>query len=331
MIQGHGDDLYLYPEVKANFSSNVYSGTEHGALLTHLASSLEQLVGSYPEPEPYTLQQELASNLGIYPDQILVTNGATEAIYLIALLFSGARSYIHQPTFSEYESACRVYGHLFVSQADAQIHWLCNPNNPTGELHEEKHLPQEKTYVIDRSYEYFCRHPLRHISEDVLENEERIYIHSLTKRYRLPGLRLGYVIAPRKYIDRLRRLRQPWSVNALAIEAGRWLLREGMPQSINLPELFNEADRIREVLLSYDYEVSPSTTHFFTVRTPYDAAELKSYFATNFNLLIRDASNFYGLSTKHIRVATQRRLENDLLLDALKPQTLSISLPQELQ
>lgn len=328
MIQGHGDDLYLYPNVKVNFSSNVYSGTEHRELLEYLGQSLDHLVSSYPEPEPYTLQAELARYLELHPDQILVTNGATEAIYLTAQLFAGAKSYIYQPTFSEYESACRVYGHRLVDQKDAQLHWLCNPNNPTGELYEEEHLSLGQTYVIDRSYEYFCRYPLRRITAEVLEAEDRIYIHSLTKRYRLPGLRLGYVVAPRRYIDRLRSLRQPWSVNALALEAGRWLVRQGMPHSIDLPELFRETDRLRQTLSSYGYEVSDSATHFFTVRTPYDAAELKSYSAANFNLLIRNASNFYGLSTKHIRIATQRKVENDLLLEALKPHTLSLSLPQ---
>lgn len=331
MIQGHGDDLYLYPNVKVNFSSNVYSGTEHEALLSHLGANFERLVSSYPEPEPYTLQAELASYLGLHPNQVLVTNGATEAIYLTAQLFSGSKSYIYQPTFSEYQSACNLYGHQLVVQEEAQMHWFCNPNNPTGELWQEEDLSNERIYVIDRSYEYFSRRPLRRITAEVLENEERIYIHSLTKRYRMPGLRLGYIVAPCRYIEGLRNLRQPWSVNALAIEAGRWLLGQGMPQSIDLPQLFSEADRLRQALLGYGYEVSDSVTHFFTVRTPYDAADLKAYFATNFDLLIRDASNFYGLSTKHIRIATQKKEDNNLLLEALKPQALSISLPLELR
>lgn len=68
-------------------------------------------IGSYPEPEPYTLEAGLANKHRLQSEEVCVTNGATEAIYLIAQTFRGTNTAIFQPTFSEYADACRMHGH----------------------------------------------------------------------------------------------------------------------------------------------------------------------------------------------------------------------------
>ncbi|MDO4673268.1 MAG: threonine-phosphate decarboxylase, partial [Porphyromonadaceae bacterium] len=64
MIDGHGDDLYKYgiDVLKANFSSNIYGPTNNQALKEHLIRSIS-VIDSYPEPEPYSLQERLAEKL----------------------------------------------------------------------------------------------------------------------------------------------------------------------------------------------------------------------------------------------------------------------------
>ena len=111
MIQGHGDDRYRFQrEIRADFSSNVYAHVDLEPLLAHLRGRLD-VIGRYPEPEPYTLEQALAVQLAVDPAAVCVTAGATEAIYLIAHAFAGSHSTILQPTFSEYADACRMYHH----------------------------------------------------------------------------------------------------------------------------------------------------------------------------------------------------------------------------
>lgn len=69
-------------------------------------------IRSYPEPEPYSLEQALAHSLHLSDGkEVCVTNGATEAIYLIAQTFRGKNSAILMPTFSEYADACRLHHH----------------------------------------------------------------------------------------------------------------------------------------------------------------------------------------------------------------------------
>lgn len=110
MINGHGDDAYRYTAIRANFSSNVYHWVNHDGLNRYLSGCLS-CIRSYPEPEPYALAAELAQLHGVSPEEVCVTNGATEAIYLIAQAFRGSHSAVWIPTFSEYADACRLHGH----------------------------------------------------------------------------------------------------------------------------------------------------------------------------------------------------------------------------
>lgn len=311
MINGHGDDLYKYPDIIANFSSNVYQDTKNEELIQHLQNILPSSLGAYPEPEPYELQHMLAKHHNVAPESILVTNGATEAIYLIAHLFSGKSVNIIEPTFSEYRSASLLYNSPITQ--DSSILWLCNPNNPTGQILSENY-PRASTLIIDRSYEYYSTIDLPPISID----NKHIYIYSLTKRYKIPGLRIGYIIASPTTIEKLRNLRQPWSVNSLAIEAGKWIVKHNFPETINRTNLWNECDNLQRQLKQISgMIVETSATHFFLIKTPILAKDLKEQLAREYGILIRDASNFKGLTPFHIRIATQTAEVNQLLIQAL--------------
>ena len=115
MIDGHGDDSYKYSRpITANFSSNVYSKVNLSRLKAHLCECIGE-IGNYPEPEPYTLEARIASRCQLPSGAVCVTNGATEAIYLIAQTFRGTNTAILQPTFSEY---ARTPGEFALSTAE---------------------------------------------------------------------------------------------------------------------------------------------------------------------------------------------------------------------
>ncbi|MDD5962561.1 MAG: aminotransferase class I/II-fold pyridoxal phosphate-dependent enzyme, partial [bacterium] len=227
MIEGHGDDLFRFEgRVRINFSSNIPQNVNHEELIRHLCER-GSLVGNYPEPEPKSVERRLAQLLGLEPESVIVTNGATEAIYLIAHLFEGKRSAIVAPTFREYQDAAKVFAHRvsFISSideieaSDADIVWLCNPNNPTGEVFCRERLLsiidrcREKVFVIDQAYAlYSVKRVLS--AEDIAGRDNVVILHSLTKEYMIPGLRIGYAIGSAGVMDALRGLRMPWSVNA---------------------------------------------------------------------------------------------------------------------
>lgn len=344
MIDGHGDDSYKYARpITANFSSNVYTRTDLTELKNHLCQFLRgkdgglSPISSYPEPQPYTLEAALARKLRLNSDEVCVTNGATEAIYLVAQTFRGTRSAILQPTFREYADACLLHGHSAVSlyrlpaerehfllPEDVRMLWVCNPNNPTGSVTDKawmkeliRHNPQV-CFVIDQSYEYFTLHPLFSAAEAVTYPNV-LLLHSMTKRYAIPGLRLGYITGDAGFLERIRCHRMPWSVNAVAIEAGLFLAEREVPHSLDLSAYLAETQRLRlrlEALGGMD--VWDTQTHFMLVRLRFGkASALKDYLAGQHGILIRDASNFEGLDEHFFRIATQTPAENDRLVDAI--------------
>ncbi len=336
MVHGHGDDAYRYNrEIRHNFSSNVRTDADVSGLM-HYLSGCTGAVVSYPDPEAKRLSAKIASAAGIDASCVGVTNGAIEAIYLIALAWRACRSAVVVPTFTEYADACRLHAHRVNGYSagdfqedrlapDEDLVWLCNPNNPDGRIWKPELLRQkirnhpQQLFIIDQSYEAFIREPLFRAQETVIYPNV-ITLHSMTKNYRIAGLRLGYVVACPELIRRISQVRMPWSVNGMAIAAGEYLVGHPDNDSTGIYRCLEESQRLQQRLSGIDgITVVPSDTHFFLVRLERGtSAELKTYLAENYGVLIRDASNFSGLDNRYIRLSAQRPDENDLLVDLIR-------------
>ncbi|AVM53431.1 L-threonine O-3-phosphate decarboxylase [Bacteroides zoogleoformans] len=347
MIEGHGDDSYKYSRpITVNFSSNIYGKADLSALKAHLCDCIRGIdarlpadcLSSYPEPEPYTLEARLAARHNLPADSVCVTNGATEAIYLIAQTFRGTHTAVLQPTFSEYADACRMHVHRVVSlyqlpagkeryrlPEKVRMLWLCNPNNPTGSVVEKERLVKlveqnpQVCFIIDQSYEHFTLKSLFSPAEAMVWPNV-LLLHSMTKRYAVPGLRLGYVTGASNLLHRLRTHRMPWSVNRIAIEAGLYLSEHDIDNFPDITSYLQETARLHAALEDVGgLEVWPTETHFMLIRLRSGkACALKDYLAGEHGILIRDASNFEGLDECFFRIATQTREENDLLVKAIR-------------
>ena len=333
MIYGHGDDAYRYGDkIKIDFSSNVYSGADLSALKEHLMAHFD-VVSHYPEPQPQELEQLLADHLGVPENTVMVTNGANEAIYLVAQMYKGWASVIPQPTFNEYEDACKAFGHLIsYNSADElevlpqdRLYWICNPNNPTGNVllksllnHIIRQHPRY-LHVVDQSYADYTLSPTLEAKE-MTDCFNVLLIHSLSKKYCIPGLRLGYVFSSPIIIDRLRQIRQPWTVNAMAIEAGKYLVENDPKMIPDLEAYLAEAVHLYQELSAIEgLMVMDTATNFMLVNIDVgDTTELKKWLIDNYGILIRDASNFQGLDNHCFRVTARTKEEDDLLVEAIR-------------
>ena len=322
MIEGHGDDIYHYGALRCNFSSNISPLIDTSELRKHLAERLE-VINHYPEPSAHSLEELLANEYHIQPEEVLVTSGATDAIYLIAQTLRDAGTFaVKRPTFSEYADACRMYGYQETPKGGA-VRWLCNPNNPTGEVYSIEKISflahRHHWLVIDQSYED-CTYGKMLSPREAIDMQNVIQIHSMTKRFAIPGLRLGYITAPASVISRLRANYRPWAVNALAIEAGLWLITHQNPnEKYMMEDLLAETQFVvRKLRGIFGIHVYPTQTNFMlcSIRQA-SAAELKTYLLENHQFLIREASNFDGLKDCHFRIATQQPDFNDELIKAI--------------
>lgn len=332
MIDGHGDDVFRYGgKVRVNFSTNIHQGVDHSGLLGHLMSC-PGLLSNYPEPEPVSVEKRLGETFGIPVGNIIVTNGATEAIYLIARMMRGSRSSIVVPTFHEYQDACAMYGHVvrFLSESEVlggllspgmtDAVWLCNPNNPTGRVFSREALLEvidsmpETLFVVDQAYADYSVAEVISVPE-VLSRTNVIMLQSLTKQFAVPGLRIGYAIAPDECVATLRSMRMPWSVNSFAIEASHYLLEHRKNYRVDSKMLHEEALYISRALSRLGIESHNTDCNFVLCRLPVgNACQLKEWLMDTYGMLIRDASNFETLDHSYFRVAAQDHKSNELLI-----------------
>ena len=308
MIDGHGDDVFRYGgKVRVNFSTNIHQGVDHSGLLGHLMSC-PGLLSNYPEPEPVSVEKRLGETFGIPVGNIIVTNGATEAIYLIARMMRGSRSSIVVPTFHEYQDACAMYGHVvrFLSESEVlggllspgmtDAVWLCNPNNPTGRVFSREALLEvidsmpETLFVVDQAYADYSVAEVISVPE-VLSRTNVIMLQSLTKQFAVPGLRIGYAIAPDECLEHRKNYR------------------------VDSNMLHEEALYISRALSRLGIESHDTDCNFVLCRLPVgNACQLKEWLMDTYGMLIRDASNFETLDHSYFRVAAQDHKSNELLI-----------------
>lgn len=331
MIEGHGDDIYRYKgKVIDNFSSNIYMGADHSSLIDYISRNLAD-ISSYPNPSADNLARDIASVKNIAKGNIIVTNGCTECIYLIAQAFRGNKTAIAAPTFSEYNDACKInemditlIDSLDELSDDFDVVWICNPNNPTGKVIPKNLLQTaiqqhpSTVFVIDQAYEsYTCEDVLS--AQDAVISGNMILLNSLTKDYSIPGLRIGYAISSEHIILKLKNIHMPWAVNSVALTAGEYLIRNRHKYIIPGEKLHEEALRISEEFEKMGINVTPTDCNFILCQLSFGlASELKNDLIERYGILIRDASNFTGLTPRHFRIAAQSPEQNDRLIKAIK-------------
>ena len=250
-------------------------------------------LNSYPDSQTSELRSKLSQKLGISVDNILVGNGTTELIRLIALAYfnKGDRVLIPKPTYGEYEIASRIAGTEIV---EFQWEWrendlikikdlqdvirnycpkavfLCNPNNPTGHYLSREEIEivmsnlDDTLLILDEAYINFVDEAWSSIP--LINRGNIIILRSMTKDYGLAGLRLGYAMAGEDVINTLRLVCPPWNVNIAAQKAGIAALdsEEFLKQSKRKIRQANQflISELRRIGL----DPLPTKTNFFLVK-----------------------------------------------------------------
>lgn len=305
----------------------------------------------YPDPEALLLREALAAHLQVSPASLMVGNGSAELFWLLALAYldPGDRVLVVGPAFGEYAVACQVAGAQVAlvspasraaprwegeelraalgAAAPAKLIWLANPANPTGQ-----YLPLETIeavlsecsglLVLDEAYVNFVAAPWSSLR--LLSSGRVVLVRSMTKDYTLAGLRLGYVVAHPAIIESLRRVRVPWSVNALAQAAGLAALQRKRFLAESRSRLLADRVRLMQALEGCGWQPATTETHFFVAQAPAgwaSASAAKSALLRE-GLMVRDCASF-GLP-HHIRLATRRTEENTRVVRAfaaLRPES----------
>lgn len=311
------------PEKVYDFSTNTNVLPWDGELNIDVHKAMSE----YPDDDSKELCDIIAEENNCHPDNVLVTNGSNEAIYLIASYQKSKQNCVIHPVYGEYNRALKAYdvlhrnvrSPLFIEKSDETV-WICNPNNPTG-----KYLPEDEmlglfefykntVFVIDEAYRDFLYEGRWNL--DVNDNSKMIILRSLTKNFHLCGARIGYVLACTATIKALKERQPTWSVNAVAQQAALvYLSDKGYLQKT--AEFYKkEVPRFIGELISLGYEVTPSKVNFFLIKTSDDEKLIK--FLLKRGIVVRHTRNFMGLDGQYIRVATRSVDENNIFIKAMK-------------
>ncbi len=330
------ESLGLHPDDVLDFSvnSNAFGPSP---LVRQAISDIP--IDRYPDRESLALRRALAGRLRVPIDQILVGNGTAELIWLtaIAFLVAGEDVLLIGPTFGEYERAARLMDctihHLLARQENGfvflasdiadkldssafRLVFLCNPNNPTGQV-----LPRDILYawaqkhpdtlfVVDEAYIAFVPGLESAISQ---KHRNILTLRSMTKDHSLAALRLGYAVADQEIIQALINVRPAWNVNAIAHAAGLATLLDEAHLGETLAQLQNEKPALIAGLHDLGYAPVPSATHYFLLPVDHGADFRRKLLARG--ILVRDCASF-GLP-EYVRIATRKPDENARLLQVI--------------
>ena len=320
-------------------SSNINPLGPPKGLLRFLKNNLDA-VTCLPEVDSGEISNQFARHFDLASDHLLAGNGTTQFIYMIPHVLETRNALILGPTFAEYADACRMHkiqptmmiageiddfrpdiGRLERKIDGRDTIFICNPNNPTGFL-----LPKEElewlckshprtNFVIDESYLPFV---------DLAEKASMIYsgltnvvvLFSISKIFRIPGLRIGFLLSCAETIRKFKRYMPPWSVNSLAQTMGCYLAAQGTEVDLFIRKTKSFFENQREQFYKNfehipDIKLVPGVTPFVLIRLPdFLSAGMVCAQLARDRIIIRDCTNFQGLSDQFIRISLKTASEN---------------------
>lgn len=328
----HGGNIYKYQrehKTKINeivdFSANInpFGMSQKGLD----AIDFDELL-HYPDPEYFDLKKAIGDYEDLSSDNIVLGNGAIECIFLLAEALKLSSVTLLAPTFSEYERAFSKYGecrfHLDTSSISdlpkAQGYVICNPNNPTGQVFDEKDLlsllrkcEKDNSYlIIDEAFLEFSDAS----SMKKYQSKHLFILKSITKFFAVPGLRMGYLLAWNKeIIELIAASRMPWPINQIAARYTEYALKDYAYIEGTIEYIKKERKWMSKELKSLGMDVYSSGGNylfFFTEIFDLDGQLRKD------GILIRSCSNYRNLGEGYFRVAVKKHDENLNLLARIK-------------
>ena len=331
----------LDPEI-IDFSSNVGPLGIPISVKQILKKILDKM-SLYPDLDSTSLRSDLKKYVGFPESNLIVGNGAIEIIYNFCNAFLAKKKIlIPAPTFSEYESASKLVDckieffktmnlsenlDLFISKIPTNgCVFICNPNNPTGNILSKKQLTQiiltakkKSCFVfVDECFIELVPKSNESVLPLIKKFDNLFVLRSLTKSFGLAGIRIGYGIGSKQMIKILQKIKIPWSVNVLAQEAGILALKN--KSHLKKSKLIIQKEYLflkKNINNIKGFDCCESSTNFILIKTKRNSTKIQKQLLKH-KILIRDCRNFYGLNNNYIRIAIKSHKDNLKLVKAME-------------
>ena len=353
MLSGHGgnvkqicDKCGLNPDEIIDFSASINPLGCPDVVRKAVAEQFND-IQHYPDSQCNDLRKAIAERTPCNESNVIIGNGSNELFYLIPRALQPKKGVLLQPTFAEFSDAFSNSNIDVIEiinddkdfpvintniprlkSVEECMVFLCNPNNPTGQLTRKEDIIElvkdnpKRMIVIDEAFMDFIEDDEKYsVIKEAPLMDNLIVVRSLTKFYGFPGLRLGYLVSNESIVNKLMRYKEPWTVNTIAQVAGLAAINDkefaiNTRQYISVEKAFLY-DGLTTIKGIHPFQ---PTVNFILVRieeSKKTSSSIQDVLMKN-NILIRNCSNFKGLDETYFRVAVKTRKQSQKLLDALK-------------
>jgi histidinol-phosphate aminotransferase len=336
-------ETYAFGGTLVKLASNETPFAPHPQVLEAVEAQLRTL-NRYPDPAKAELRRALGDRFEIGAGRVAVGNGSCEILMAAAdaMLEPGAEIVYAWPSFSMYPHLAAASGAraIEVPLDDEGRHDLdamarevnhatrmvivCNPNNPTAtalpfDALDEfvGSLPRHVAVFLDEAYIEFSTLQDPDESLPLLKKHPNlVLLRTFSKVYGLCGLRVGYALATEAFRDAVDRVRQPFSVNTLALAAAVEALKHQDEVATRVERTAIERLHVESELAERGFESTDSEANFSWVALgeDRDEAEILRGLAER-GVIVRGGAALG--SEGHFRVTYGTRDENERFLKAL--------------
>ncbi len=313
---------------------------------------LPDQINRYPRRIQDDLQEQIALLRKLDPSQLILGNGSDEIIDMLMRCFARPgtdKVVVFPPTFGMY-GVCAAINDLEVVEVpldsnfrmdtsavrdinDARLVFVCNPNNPTGNIQNREELVGlirdfPGLVIVDEAYIDFA--PGESLLPLLNQHPNLVVLQTFSKAWGLAGARVGVGFASREIISVMKKIKAPYNIGLpagkLAIEA---LSRYGAFK-LTIKQTIRNRSLLEEELLKIPdvVHVYPSNANFLLVKTK-DAEKAYRHLAS-MGVVVRNRSKEPGCEGC-LRITIGNDQENLRLLNAWwqsgAPENKQVALP----
>ena len=296
----------------------------------------------YPDDSMYELKAGLAKRFEVSQENIIIGSGSDQVIEFAvhAKLGAGKKVLMNKVTFAMYEIYAKHVG-AEVIKTDSMHHdldqflalykahepemiFICTPNNPTGDALNRSELyafldqiNPNTLVVVDGAYmEYtaYANADKKVTPKALVERyPNTIYLGTFSKAYGLGGMRVGYGIAQKEIIQTLYKIRPPFNITTLSLQAAITALEDEAFVEHSIVQNFSQMKRFEAFAKTHDLDIIESYTNFVTLLfKPSKSSKQIAQKLLEKGMIVRDLTG-YGLNA--IRVTIGQAHENDAFFD----------------
>jgi len=307
-----------------------------------LAVLQTQSLNRYPDAQAEGVKQALRKAMAIADDcAILLGNGSDEIIQMLLMAINGQHGVLTPtPGFVMYEMVAKCLALPFhavplnadfgldrgamltaIQQHQPEIIFLAYPNNPTGNLFDDKIIEEiilqtPGLVIIDEAYAPFT--DASYINR--LSAWDNVLVMRTVSKMGLAGLRLGYLVGHPQWIEAVDKVRLPYNINVLTQQSVELALANKAIFDQQAQDIRCAREQLRAELAAIPgIQVFPSEANFLLFRVASHAQAMHVFDGLKHaEILIKNLSKAAGPLQGCLRVTVGRDTENVRFVGALK-------------